>query len=740
MIERKALVVGINTYPDNPLRNCVNDAEEIAGVLEMPEYGFKVTTLLDQNATRRTMLSELQSLFSGTPDFVVFYFAGHGIVNEFSTFLATIDTDPIDVGVDLDFLRRLANSRLAEDTTGIILLDCCHSGTAHVRRFPGSNARSFLPGDIDRALALPGAGKVVIAACQPHELSYEEPSLQHGAFTYYLLEGLYGDAADSEGKVTVPSLYDYVSQRFTGVTRQIPVFRGDIVGRIILGEGLTPRDRKEVPEHKAREIDVMACRLMDEYIQLTSTDTETWKSATHRDACSLLLPRWTWFNTQIAQSPPLAMRPRFRSAFETAHNKLAELGHLMEGLNTRFGTVTNKIGAGTFGTVWKIRTEDGKDLAYKVYHPIDMDNAEKLRRFGRGFRAMQLLDHPHIVKVQVFTDCPIGFIMDFISGPNLRDFASDERDPNEIVLQLLTVGETLKHAHGREVVHRDVKPENIIMSWDGGKEQYKPYLTDFDLAWFSTATQFTREGFGSHIYASPEQQGKPNSTIAHAKTTDVYAFGQLCYFFICRRDPVPMSDNVRALEDEVRHWPLVEAASMMVSLYDKCTAQKPADRVQDFREICDQLYTISQLLAHADHEMTISSKDFVRQLMFSVVGLASERIASDRTFYSTSGQVMINVDIKELYRTPGQATEVIFQMQFQREPAIQGIGSFQKAREAINQKIDTALREFPQIRRHPGGKMPFETKIHVPNVRLNIDGVELCRQVLMRCVDCIESS
>ena len=669
-------------------------------------------------------------------EFVIFYFAGHGAVNEFGTYLVSTDSDPVDVGIDLDHLRRLASRSTVERVTMLIILDCCHSGAATVRDSGSWSARDITYYDIERSMPALGTGKVIIAACRPHELAYEEPSLKHGVFTYYLLEGLYGDAADSQGDVTVPNLYDYVSGKFGGrVVGQTPIFRGDIAGRLVMGKNLKPRERSEIPKDQIRDIETEAQRLMNEYIQVCSVDIETWKVETYRDACSMLPPRLRWFEREVTRYPRLSVQPRFDSAYSTAKAKLADLANLMAGLETRIGRVESKLGSGTFGSVWLIRPECGPTVAYKVYHPIDLNNSEKLARFNRGYRAMAQLDHPHIVKVREFTDCPVGFVMDHIDGPNLRDFAALGHSAVDSVLQLLTVGETLKYTHSRDVVHRDVKPENIIVHLEQDTGSYRPYLTDFDLAWFSTATQFTRNGFGSLIYAAPEQLAKPRSSAAHGVTTDVYAFGQLCFFLICRRDPVPLlSDNIHALREELRSWGFEEPAHKFIGLYEACTQQKPEDRIQDFRDICDRLFEISQLLHEADHEKTIGFDRFMKQLVFSIVGMSPERIQSNTTFLTTSGQTQINVEAVD---AESEMTEICFCLRVQMLAMMEGV-SHQDARQMINRRIDTALSEFPSAQRRAGKQAPFETFIRVREVPMSIDGVEICRQILMRVVDCIE--
>lgn len=738
MVDRKALVVGIDSYPHNPLNNCVSDAEEIAGLLEQKEYGFEVVTLFDEKADRRSILSALHSMFTDDSSFITFYFAGHGISNRFTTYLVPFDTDTIDVGIDLDYIKQLVVSRQDEHVPTVIILDCCHSGAANIRGDVQSNLRYITNNDLDQKMHTLGAGNVLLAACQPHEVAYEKPSIGHGVFSYYLLEGMYGEAVDSNGEITIPNLYDYVSHEFEAQVDQTPVFKGDIIGRIVFGRDLTPRERSRLPGKELERIGAKAQSLMNEYIQSTSASIEDWKTSVYRDACSLLEPRLRWFGRQVKRHPELNVNYQFGSAYSTAQSKLADLGHLQEGFDTRLGIVEKKIGAGTFGTVWLLNTDDGR-IAYKVYHPLDLDKPEKLHRFNRGYRAMEQLDHSHIVKVRKFTDCPIGFSMQYIDGPNSRNFVHQIPHVSKAIVHLLTVGETLTHAHSRSVRHRDVKPENIIMgSKQSADGDFRPYLTDFDLAWFSTATQFTREGFGSLIYAAPEQLANPKSPVAHAATTDVYAFGQLCFFFICKHDPVPMlADNARALQKYLESWRLEKPARRLVELYELCTKQKPGDRIQDFREICDRLYEIQQLLEHNDHTAKIKFQDFARQLIFSIVGMSPERQDSDTSFYTTSGQTHVSI----LATTPlNKTSDIHLEFQAQNPPIKHGANGFQEVRRLINRRIDESLREFDNVQRRAGKTGVYKVLIIMQQVPLSIDGVEICRQIAMRVVGCIEGS
>lgn len=737
MQSKKALVVGIDKYKTHPLRNCVNDARELASMISMPEFGFTVQSLIDENATRRNLITGLTSLFGDKPQFALFYFAGHGRTTDLGTFILSVDTDDVEIGIDLEWIRRLVQRTDIEDSSVLIILDCCHSGSANVRGIPAGFARNISRSDIESIFSGIGTGKVLLAACKPDELAYEEPSLQHGVFTYFLLDGLLGDAANEEGEITVLRLFDYISSRFNTRTGQSPVFKGDIIGNLVLGKGLTPRESIDMPEDKAREVEVRATQQMNEYIQSTSTDIETWRRKTYRDASIRLKPIINWMEKQIKMYPKLVSRPGFKSAYSNAQAKLSDLAHLEDGLLTRDGVVINRIGSGTFGAVWKLKAEDGRSLAYKVYHPIDLDNHDKLARFNRGYRAMEQLDHPHIVKVHSFTDCPVGFLMDFIDGQNLRDYAAEKRSIAGIVAQLLTVGETLKHTHSRNVIHRDVKPENLIMRWDADTDLFRPYLTDFDLAWFSMATKFTREGFGSLVYAAPEQLAQPNSHSAHAPTTDIYSFGQLCFFFICRRDPVILlADNAFALGEELRHWTFEEPARKLVELYKECTHQEPKKRIQDFREVCDRLFEISALIEQTDHKKLLDLKAFAKQLAFSIVGMAPERIRSDMSFLTASGRTLVEIGEMKTRNADG----ISFRFESQVPLTVEGASSFREARDRINERINEVIKPHPTIFRRSGNQGLYESFVNFKDISLNMDGVEMCRSILMRIIDVIERS
>ncbi|MFE8598193.1 protein kinase domain-containing protein [Archangium violaceum] len=186
------------------------------------------------------------------------------------------------------------------------------------------------------------------------------------------------------------------------------------------------------------------------------------------------------------------------------------------------------IGRGGFGTIWKALDRQSQAIvAIKVLHTNLAGDPERRERFFRGARRMAELQHPAVVRVLEQHGEDGGFhyfVMDYVAGGNLREAVLQQAvTPDKIVPIVVRVGEALALGHSLGIIHRDVKPANILMA-----DQATPLLTDFDLVGAADTTGGTRTGaLGTLVYAAPECLDRPQDADARA---DVYGLGMTAIF------------------------------------------------------------------------------------------------------------------------------------------------------------------------------------------------------------------
>lgn len=741
---KNALIIGIDAYPSAPLNGCVNDATRISALLKSPASGFDVRSLIDSQATRSKIRKEIEWCLSGAT-FSVIYFAGHGVRTTVATFLATFDYEEGDEGIDLGWLQA-AIARLSSATqTCVLILDCCHSGDATVRSL-SLRSRQLLPSDFP---SIGGAGRALLAACRGDQVADEVPidGNEAGVFTHHLCDALEGFAADQQGAVTVTASYDYIALQMKGPSEQTPVFKGDLEGQIVLASGVSKKGAWQPKTGSfalsPKEAAAQAENLLSQVLQRTSPQSHShWQQHGYREACQAFEPVLDWFRRRVDSQPDLRTSPVFREQYESSQEIFKSLGNVMPGIQLLQGRVGNRLGAGTFGTVYQMESVAPTNPAcIKVYHAHDLFDAQKVGRFRRGYAAMKQLDHPKIVKVRELSEIPLGFFMDYIEGANSRQFnPAAVSEPEAVVRLLLEVAETLQHAHGRGVLHRDVKPENILI---GIAEDGQPsaYLTDFDLSWFSSATQVTKvsEGFGSHFYAAPEQINTPNAAVAHRSTVDVYSFGQLCFFFVAGRDPLAFNPdgNARTLEQELsRRWTDSAAASEMLRLYKDCTQQVPTNRISDFREICERLAQMSLVLEAP--EATYETGTFVGQVRFTLSGevVNSLQDANFTSFRSRSRRTDVSIRVVK-----DAANSLGIDVTFRPDDIVMEGRTSQEARIRVNARVDTVLQEYFKVyeAKRSGAKSgAFEMTVRIDHLKKERKGVAIAREIISRVLDQIE--
>jgi hypothetical protein len=218
---RKALIVGIDYYKFvSPLLGCVNDAHAIKVILERHADGTRnfvtpeliVGTGPATLVTRERLKTAVRDLFEGDPEIALFYFAGHGFIEDTGGFLCAGDCRTGDDGLALSDLIEIARRSRARNK--LLILDSCHSGIA--------GERSVTPGTSEIH-----EGMTILTASTADQFALEVPGGGAGVFTTLLVDALAGAAANLLGEITPGSVYAHIDQSL-GPFAQRPVFKTNV--------------------------------------------------------------------------------------------------------------------------------------------------------------------------------------------------------------------------------------------------------------------------------------------------------------------------------------------------------------------------------------------------------------------------------------------------------------------------------------------------------------------------------
>jgi serine/threonine-protein kinase len=256
-------------------------------------------------------------------------------------------------------------------------------------------------------------------------------------------------------------------------------------------------------------------------------------------------------------------------------------------IGSRLGkwVVDKELGRGGMGRVYLAHAEpDGQQAALKVLAPELAQEGGFLQRFQREIEALRQLEHPNIVQFYESGthDGTFFFAMEYIEGQSFEDLLRQRGcwPWQEVLEAALHICPALKHAHDRGIIHRDIKPPNLIRSGSGVIK-----LTDFGIAKVFAGRHLTNTGgvVGTAEYLSPEQAtGKPAT-----KRSDLYSLGVVFYTLLTGRTPfeghtVPdllhkhvygQFDRPRALAPQIPH----ELDEIICQLLEKDPARRPAD-------------------------------------------------------------------------------------------------------------------------------------------------------------------
>jgi eukaryotic-like serine/threonine-protein kinase len=259
------------------------------------------------------------------------------------------------------------------------------------------------------------------------------------------------------------------------------------------------------------------------------------------------------------------------------------------------------VGTGGMSTVYcAFDTLLERNVALKILHEQYGDDAEYVERFRREARAVAQLSHPHIVTVidRGEEEGRQFIVFELVDGDNLKELV--ERGgplPVRRAVELgLEVGRALAFAHAQGLVHRDVKPQNVLLDGDG-----RAKVTDFGIVRSLDAVGHTQTGtvLGTSHYIAPEQ-ARGERVDAQ---TDVYSFGVVLYELLAGEVPYPgdgflsvamkhVNDPVPSVLDRRPDTPI-----RLATLIERCMAKDSADRPASMEEVVAELQAVAAELA-----------------------------------------------------------------------------------------------------------------------------------------------
>ena len=258
--------------------------------------------------------------------------------------------------------------------------------------------------------------------------------------------------------------------------------------------------------------------------------------------------------------------------------------------------ILEEIGRGGMGVIYRARQRHSRRIvALKRMLSFQADSQETLARFRREAEAAASLDHPNILPIYEVSEGEDGlpfFSMKFAPGGSLVDAAPALRnEPRRSVELMAKVARAVQYAHSHGILHRDLKPGNILLDGRG-----EPLVSDFGLAkWLDTTSDVTRTLtiFGTPGYIAPEQAKRSAAKLTPA--ADVYSLGALLFDLFTGRPPF-LGEHALAVIQQASEKPAPKLRSLipgfdrdLETICAKCLEREPNARYRSAGDLAEDL-------------------------------------------------------------------------------------------------------------------------------------------------------
>ena len=258
--------------------------------------------------------------------------------------------------------------------------------------------------------------------------------------------------------------------------------------------------------------------------------------------------------------------------------------------------ILDEIGRGGMGVIYRARQRHSRRIvALKRILAYHSDSRETLVRFRREAEAAASLDHPNILPIYEVGESEDGlpfFSMKFAAGGSLLESQTAlQKDPRRSVALMAKVARAVHYAHAQGILHRDLKPGNILLDGRG-----EPLVSDFGLAkWLDISSDLTRTltVFGTPGYIAPEQANGPSASLK--PTADIYSLGAILFDLLTGRPPF-LGEHALSVIQQAADKPAPKLRGLkptldrdLETICARCLDREPAARYRSAGDLAEDL-------------------------------------------------------------------------------------------------------------------------------------------------------